>query len=91
MLDLAKNYEFDFIKIIMMMEENGIKLDTHALEILMKKFESEIKILSEEIYALCEDRFNLNSPKQVGDILFEKLKLPSGKKVRQGILPMKKS
>ncbi|MEE6566539.1 hypothetical protein VWM73_11245, partial [Campylobacter coli] len=38
LLDLAKNYEFDFIKIIMMMEENGIKLDTHALEILMKKF-----------------------------------------------------
>ncbi|MEE6533189.1 DNA polymerase, partial [Campylobacter coli] len=84
LLDLAKNYEFDFIKIIMMMEENGIKLDTHALEILMKKFESEIKILSEEIYALCEDRFNLNSPKQVGDILFEKLKLPSGKKGKTG-------
>ncbi|EPN1353211.1 DNA polymerase, partial [Campylobacter coli] len=84
LLDLAKNYEFDFIKIIMMMEENGIKLDTHALEILMKKFESEIKILSEEIYDLCEDRFNLNSPKQVGDILFEKLKLPSGKKGKTG-------
>lgn len=84
LLDLAKNCEFDFIKIIMMMEENGIKLDTHALEILMKKFESEIKILSEEIYALCEDRFNLNSPKQVGDILFEKLKLPSGKKGKTG-------
>lgn len=47
------------------------------------------KNLSEEIYTLCEDRFNLNSPKQVGDILFEKLKLPSGKKVKQDILPMK--
>lgn len=72
LLELAKNCEFDFIKIIMMMEENGIKLDTNALEILMKKFENEIKNLSEEIYTLCEDRFNLNSPKQVGDILFEK-------------------
>ncbi|EHN6901773.1 DNA polymerase I [Campylobacter jejuni] len=84
LLELAKNYEFDFIKIIMMMEENGIKLDTNALEALMKKFENEIKNLSEEIYTLCEDRFNLNSPKQVGDILFEKLKLPSGKKGKTG-------
>ncbi len=84
LLELAKNYEFDFIKVIMMMEENGIKLDTNALEILMKKFENEIKNLSEEIYTLCEDRFNLNSPKQVGDILFEKLKLPSGKKTKTG-------
>ncbi|EAJ2494406.1 DNA polymerase I [Campylobacter jejuni] len=84
LLELAKNCEFDFIKIIMMMEENGIKLDTNALEILMKKFENEIKNLSEEIYTLCEDRFNLNSPKQMGDILFEKLKLPSGKKGKIG-------
>lgn len=84
LLELAKNCEFDFIKVIMMMEENGIKLDTNALEILMKKFENEIKNLSEEIYTLCEDRFNLNSPKQVGDILFEKLKLPSGKKTKTG-------
>ncbi|EAK5574676.1 DNA polymerase I, partial [Campylobacter jejuni] len=84
LLELAKNCEFDFIKIIMMMEENGIKLDTNALEILMKKFENEIKNLSEEIYTLCQDRFNLNSPKQMGDILFEKLKLPSGKKGKTG-------
>ncbi|ECP4109298.1 DNA polymerase I [Campylobacter jejuni] len=84
LLELAKNCEFDFIKIIMMMEENGIKLDTNALEILIKKFENEIKNLSEEIYTLCEDRFNLNSPKQMGDILFEKLKLPSGKKGKTG-------
>ncbi|EAK4010648.1 DNA polymerase I, partial [Campylobacter jejuni] len=84
LLELAKNCEFDFIKIIIMMEENGIKLDTNALEILMKKFENEIKNLSEEIYTLCEDRFNLNSPKQMGDILFEKLKLPSGKKGKTG-------
>ncbi|MBM0636787.1 DNA polymerase I [Campylobacter sp. VicNov18] len=84
LLELAKNYEFDFIKIIMMMEENGIKLNTNALENLMKTFQNEIKNLSEEIYGLCEDRFNLNSPKQVGDILFEKLKLPSKKKSKTG-------
>lgn len=84
LLELARKYEFDFIIIIMMMQENGIKLDTRALENLMKQFESEIKNLSEEIYTLCEERFNLNSPKQVGDILFDKLKLPSGKKSKTG-------
>ncbi|TKX29268.1 DNA polymerase I [Campylobacter sp. MIT 12-5580] len=84
LLDLAFKSEFEFIKVIMMMEENGIKLDTQSLEVLMSRFEKDIKALSEEIYTLCEDRFNLNSPKQVGDILFEKLKLPSGKKGKTG-------
>ncbi|KGI56243.1 DNA polymerase I [Campylobacter sp. MIT 97-5078] len=84
LLDLAFKSEFEFIKVIMMMEENGIKLDTQSLEVLMSRFEKDIKVLSEEIYTLCEDRFNLNSPKQVGDILFEKLKLPSGKKGKTG-------
>lgn len=84
LLELAKKCEFDFIRVIMMMEENGIKLDTEVLQNLMQKFENEIKNLSEEIYELCEDRFNLNSPKQVGDILFEKLKLPSSKKGKTG-------
>lgn len=84
LLELAKNYEFHFIQIIMNLEKNGIKLNTNVLENLMKQFEIEIKNLSEEIYTLCEDRFNLNSPKQVGDILFDKLKLPSGKKTKTG-------
>ncbi|MCH5337000.1 MAG: DNA polymerase I [Campylobacter sp.] len=84
LLELANKSEFEFIKVIMMLENNGIKLDTQSLSVLMKSYEQEIKILSEEIYTLCEDRFNLNSPKQVGDILFEKLKLPSGKKGKTG-------
>ena len=50
----------------------------------MQEFEKEIKLLSEEIYTLCDDKFNLNSPKQVGDVLFEKLKLPSAKKTKTG-------
>ena len=83
LLKIAEN-EFEFIKIIIMLQKNGIKLDTTKLESLMKKFESEIKILSNEIYTLCDDKFNLNSPKQVGDILFEKLGLPSDKKGKTG-------
>ena len=85
LLDLAKTLEFPFIQVIMMMENNGIKLDTTLLNTLMQKFSNEIQILSDEIYTLCEEKFNLNSPKQVGDILFEKLGLPSGKKGKSGV------
>ncbi|MBF7047329.1 DNA polymerase I [Campylobacter volucris] len=84
LLELAKNSEFEFIKVLMMMENNGIKLDTMQLEQLMQSFNQDIKILSEKIYALAGEKFNINSPKQVGDILFEKLKLPSGKKTKTG-------
>ena len=85
LLELAKTLEFPFIKIIMMLEKNGITLDTNRLSELMQKFAGEIHNLSDEIYTLCGERFNLNSPKQVGEILFEKLALPSGKKGKSGV------
>ncbi len=84
LFELAFKSEFEFIKIVIMLENNGIKLDTKLLKELMSEYDKELKALSDEIYTLCEDKFNLNSPKQVGDILFEKLKLPSGKKGKTG-------
>ncbi|MCR2061376.1 DNA polymerase I [Campylobacter helveticus] len=84
LLKLAFKSEFDFIEVLRKMEQNGIKLDTQKLRELMQNFENEIKLLSEEIYTLCDDKFNLNSPKQVGDILFIKLGLPSSKKSKTG-------
>ncbi|EAJ6177915.1 DNA polymerase I [Campylobacter lari] len=84
LLELAQKSEFEFIKVLIMMENNGIKLDIQKLESLMQNFNQDIKILSEKIYDLAGEKFNINSPKQVGDILFEKLKLPSGKKSKTG-------
>ncbi|EAK0436670.1 DNA polymerase I [Campylobacter lari] len=84
LFELAQKSEFEFIKVLIMMENNGIKLDTQKLENLMQSFNQDIKILSEKIYDLAGEKFNINSPKQVGDILFEKLKLPSGKKSKTG-------
>lgn len=83
--DLATNVEFPFIKIILMLENNGIKLDCASLESLMKKFSADIKEISEEIYTLAGERFNINSPKQVGEVLFAKLHLPSSKKNKSGV------
>lgn len=85
MLELAQNLEFPFIKVIMDMEKNGIMLDTMRLSELMQRFSKDIRAISDEIYALADDKFNLNSPKQVGDILFVKLGLPSGKKGKSGV------
>lgn len=84
LLKLGFESEFNFIEVLRKMEQNGIKLETQKLQNLMQEFEKEIKLLSEEIYTLCDDKFNLNSPKQVGDVLFEKLKLPSAKKTKTG-------
>lgn len=85
LLDLAKNLEFPFIKVILEMEKTGIKLNTNALNILMQGFNADLKRLGDEIYALCGEKFNINSPKQVGEILFEKLNLPSSKKGKNGV------
>lgn len=84
LLKLGFESEFNFIEVLRKMEQSGIKLETQKLQNLMQEFEKEIKLLSEEIYTLCDDKFNLNSPKQVGDVLFEKLKLPSAKKTKTG-------
>ncbi|QOR00979.1 DNA polymerase I [Campylobacter sp. 2014D-0216] len=84
LFELAQKSEFEFIKVLIMMENNGIKLDIQKLESLMQSFNQDIKMLSEKIYDLAGEKFNINSPKQVGDILFEKLKLPSGKKSKTG-------
>lgn len=85
LLELAKRLEFPFIKVIMSMENGGIHLDTQRLSALMQEFSKDIKALSDEIYALTAEKFNLNSPKQVGEVLFVKLGLPSGKKGKSGV------
>ena len=84
LLELAFEHEFLFIKLIMSMEENGIKLDSERLKYLMQRFQNDIKNISEKIYELCEEKFNINSPKQLGIILFEKLLLPNSKKNKSG-------
>ncbi len=66
------------------MEDRGIKADVSGLEELGVSFGKEIDRLSSLIYSEAGGEFNINSPKQLGEILFEKLKLPHGKKTKSG-------
>ncbi len=66
------------------MEYTGIKIDTKVLFDMRKEIKAKMEAISEEIYKLSSARFNIASPKQLGDILFEKLKLPHAKTNKTG-------
>lgn len=66
------------------MEKNGIKVDAKALSDFGVKLRENIDILTKEIYELAGMEFNINSTKQLGEVLFEKLGLKSGKKTKTG-------
>lgn len=67
------------------MEERGVCVSADVLKTLESKYGQLIESLTKEIYALAGETFNIASPKQLGDILFDKLGLPHGKKRRRVI------
>jgi DNA polymerase I len=72
---LADEIEFPLIPVLAAIERNGVSLDSESLNIYSKLLEKDILILRDEIYELAGEEFNIQSPKQLGDILFEKLKI----------------
>ena len=84
LIDEAKKVEFPFINTLIYMERNGIKIDIDFFAKLLEKTESRLKDLTDRIYELAGGEFNINSTKQLGYILFEKLKLPPVKKTKTG-------
>jgi len=84
LLKLARDIEFPFIKTLLEMEEEGIKVDTTYFKHLETKTNSAIEKLKTDIFAQCGNEFNLNSPKQLGVVLFEQLELPVIKKTKTG-------
>jgi DNA polymerase-1 len=83
-LDEAFNVEFPFTLTLLGMEKEGIAVDTSVLETFKKEVAQEIATLSDQIHNACGTVFNLNSPKQLGVVLFETLGLPHGKKTKTG-------
>jgi DNA polymerase-1 len=84
MYDLFYEMEMPLIHVLYDMEDYGIKVDSTMLHDYSDKLSKIIDLLQAEIYELASEEFNINSPKQLGVILFEKLKLPIIKKTKTG-------
>ena len=84
MYKLYTDIELPLTMVLKQMEENGVRVLKDALDEFGSRLDKEIGVLEEAIYEGCGEKFNINSPKQLGTILFEKLKLPYGKKTKTG-------
>ena len=82
--DLYKDIEMPLVSTLYEMEERGIGINREELHKYSKELEVLIKNYEEEIYKIAGEEFNINSPKQLGVILFEKLRLPYCKKTKTG-------
>lgn len=82
--ELYYEVEHPLISILSSMEAIGFNVNREKLDELAVKFKEEISRTEKEIYELCEEEFNISSPKQLGKILFEKLDLPVIKKTKTG-------
>ncbi|MBM6798587.1 DNA polymerase I, partial [Coprobacillus cateniformis] len=82
--DLYQNLELPVTYILADMEYVGAKIDIHVLKEMEMDFEQQIKQIEEDIYMLADKEFNISSPKQLGEVLFERLGLPNGKKTKTG-------
>ncbi|GAA8727379.1 DNA polymerase I [Helicobacter pylori] len=79
LLALAKEVETPFMKVLMGMEFQGFKIDAPYFKQLEQEFKNELHVLERQILELIGVDFNLNSPKQLSEILYEKLELPKNK------------
>ena len=84
MTELYKNIEHPLIWVLSDMEKNGIYADPGLLKKLSRTFSERLDEEEKIIYETAGVKFNINSPKQLGEVLFEKMKLPGGKKTKTG-------
>ena len=78
--ELYEKIEMPLVKVLADMEISGVKVDKSVLDEMKAETKKKIDILTDEIYELAGMEFNIASPKQLGEVLFEKLGLPGGKK-----------
>ena len=84
MLTLMNEIEMPLTCVLFSMEQEGIKVKPEELRIYGEKLQTRITQLEQEIYDGAGCEFNINSPKQLGEVLFQKLQLPGGKKTKTG-------
>lgn len=84
LLALFEEIEMPLSKVLGDMEYNGVLIDQNELNKLGEEFKIKIELLEQSIYNDAGEKFNISSPKQLGEILFDKLQLPHGKKNKSG-------
>ena len=84
MLSLMEEIEMPLTYVLYEMEQEGIQVKPEELKAYGEALACRISELEEIIYEQAGEKFNINSPKQLGEILFEKMKLPGGKKTKTG-------
>ncbi len=82
--ELFQEVEIPLITVLVHMEETGVALDRPYLEAMSRDMEQQLRALEETIYEMAGERFNINSTQQLARILFEKLKLPTGRRTKTG-------
>ena len=83
LLDLLAGIEIPLVEVLVGMEEAGVKVDTDLLAEMSSEVQEDVQKLTDRIYQLAGQEFNINSPKQLASVLFEELALPSPKKTRK--------
>jgi DNA polymerase-1 len=84
MINIYEIFEKPMIEILAFMEMRGIKIDSNFLKSLSLKFEKKIEKLEKEIFKIAKKEFNIGSPKQLGDIIYNDLKIAGLKKTKKG-------
>ena len=84
MTELYETVELPLCAVLARMERRGFLVDGSALAAFGEDMAEKIKELEQRIYEAAGEKFNINSPKQLGTVLFEKMKLPHGKKTKTG-------
>jgi DNA polymerase-1 len=83
-IDLFREVEMPLLYVLTAMEKKGVLVDISLLKQMSTELDQLLSISEEKIFRLAGEKFNINSPKQLQIILFEKLKLPAGKKTKEG-------
>jgi DNA polymerase I len=84
MINIYEVFEKPMIKILAYMEIEGIKIDNKFLKILSLKFEKKIEKIQKEVFKISKKEFNIASPKQLGEIIYNDLKIAGLKKTKKG-------
>ena len=82
--EVLQKVEHPLIEVLTEMEHLGIRINSDHLIQYSKELEVEMASIEKDIYRLADEEFNINSPRQLGDIIFDKLKLAKGKKTKTG-------